>query len=154
MIAGCDGNGSGDSGSPTPTPETPTPSPVWSPSTACTPLVPAQLSVIQTQLFDVSCLSTGLLTCHTGSPPAAGLALTSGMTLVETSNAASVQIPSLMLVAPGSKEDSYLYLKLIGDPVIYTASGLSYPMPNTGEPLSQCAIDTIGEWIDAGAAND
>lgn len=151
-LAGCGQHGGGGASlSPT---GTPTGSPVWSPSTACTPLVPPNLSVFQTQLFDGGCLSTGIVTCHTGSTPASGLALTSGLTLVEDSNIASVEVPSMMRIAPGSKADSYFYLKLIDDPVIHTASGLSYPMPNTGEPLSQCAIDAIGAWIDAGAPND
>lgn len=117
-------------------------------------LVPAQLSVIQAQVFNGSCLSTGLFTCHAGTTPAAGLSLTSTMTLAQTSNASSVQVPAMKLVASGSRADSYLHRKLIDDPVIYTASGPSFPMPNTGEPLSQCAIDSIGEWIDAGALDN
>lgn len=162
LAAGC-GGPDGGGGDPTPTPSgtpsatptlTPTPSPVWSPSTACTPLVPPQLSVLQAQVFNGSCLSTALFTCHAGTTPSAGLSLTSGMTLVETSNMTSVQVPSMVLVAPGSRVNSYLHRKLIDDPIIYTAPGISYPMPNTGEPLSQCAIDAIGEWIDAGAQND
>lgn len=158
VVAGC-GEPRGDGGDPTPSPSaspsaTATPSPAWSPSTSCTPLVPAQLSVLQAQVFNGSCLSTGLLTCHAGTTPAAGLALTSTMTFVQTSNADSVQVPSMKLIAPGSRADSYFHRKLIDDPVIYTAPGLSYPMPNTGEPLSQCAIDSIGEWIDAGALDN
>ena len=154
-LAGCGSHGGSGAGSPTGSPsETPTASPVWSPSTSCTPLVPPNLSVFQTQLFDGGCLSTGFVTCHTGSTPASSLALTSGLTLVEDSNIASVEVPSMKRIAPGSKSNSYFYLKLIDDPVIHTASGLSYPMPNTGQPLSQCAIDAIGAWIDAGAPNN
>jgi hypothetical protein len=110
--------------------------------------------VLQAQVFDGSCLSTQLFTCHAGTTPSAGLSLTSGMTFVETSNMTSVQVPTMKLIEPGSRADSYFHRKLIGDPIIYTAPGISYPMPNTGEPLSQCAIDSIGEWIDAGALND
>ena len=129
ILAGCGSHGgSGGASSGTSPSETPTASPVWSPSTNCTPLVPPNLSVFQAQVFNGGCLSTGIVTCHTGSTPASSLALTSGLTLVQDSNIASVEIPSMKRIAPGSRADSYFYLKLIDDPVIHTVSGLSYPM--------------------------
>lgn len=62
----------------------------------------------------------------------------------------------IAMAAGGGHEGdgSYFYLKLVGDPVIYTAPQPSSPMPNTGEPLRRCAIDAIGEWIDARALDD
>jgi hypothetical protein len=158
IVAGCGqhGGAGGGGGSPTgsPTATTPIASPTWSPSTSCTPLLPAHLSVFQAQIFNGGCLGTAFASCHTGTNPSANYSMASNLTLVESSNAASSEIPAMKRIVPGSKATSYFYLKLINDPVIDTAPFPSFPMPNTGVPLSQCSIDAIGAWIDAGALND
>jgi hypothetical protein len=65
----------------------------------------------------------------------------------------STQIPELPLITPGSPEESYLYLKLIGDDQI-----IGNPMPYnplTGEGrLTEAELGDILTWITNGAVED
>lgn len=61
---------------------------------------------------------------------------------------ASTQVTSLNLIEPGNPENSYLYLKIIGDPSIVGSR-----MPNTpgGTFLSESSAADIRTWIENGA---
>jgi len=61
----------------------------------------------------------------------------------------SVQDPNFDRVTPGNPDDSYLIMKLEGDPRITLDQ-----MPKNGPPLSQAEIDVIREWIQRGAFDD
>ena len=47
---------------------------------------------------------------------------------------------------PSDAANSYLYMKLIGDPRI-----LGDPMPRTGGPLGEADLSLVRRWIDGGA---
>ena len=87
--------------------------------------------------------------CHSGPDAAAGLDLLSEG-VYERLLAPSVQKPELDLITPGDAENSYLYLKLIGDDSII---GTQMPYnPLTGEgSLEQAELDDILTWIVQGA---
>ena len=60
---------------------------------------------------------------------------------------ASVEMPAVQRVAPGSAANSYLIQKLEGTPGI-----TGERMPRLGPYLDQVTIDVVREWIDNGAA--
>jgi hypothetical protein len=64
-----------------------------------------------------------------------------------------VEVPSkqspLLLVEPGSADDSYLYIKLIETGESVGGSGLLMPVQQA--PLDQGQIETIRLWIEQGA---
>ena len=106
--------------------------------------VQATLQSIQDNVLTPICSG-----CHTG----AGTSLPGSMNLssVTASRAAlvsvaSVEQPGVQRVAPSNSAGSYIVQKLQGDPGI---SGSR--MPFGGQPLDQPTINTIRQWIDAGA---
>ncbi|MDH3857529.1 MAG: Ig-like domain-containing protein, partial [Gammaproteobacteria bacterium] len=106
------------------------------------------LQSIQDNVFTPTCASSG---CHDG-PIGPGLPAGQDLSTLASSFAslvgvASVQVPSLLRVNPGNANSSYLVQKLEGT----AASGSQ--MPLGGNPLSQTTIDTIRDWINAGAAS-
>ena len=56
---------------------------------------------------------------------------------------------SLSRVEPGSPEDSYMYLKLIGKQEKADGSGLQMPVGQN--PLNATQIEAIRKWIEQGA---
>jgi hypothetical protein len=66
-----------------------------------------------------------------------------------------VGVPSvqsqLTLVEPGSPEQSYLFIKLLGSQHTVGGSGEQMPFPL---PLETAQIDIIRAWIEQGAANN
>ena len=84
--------------------------------------------------------------CHIGGSVGGGLALDDGHTSMV--GVPSTQVPSMSLVEPGSREDSYLWHKLQG--TYMPLGGIGDPMPITGE-LSPAQVEQIGVWIDDGA---
>lgn len=58
------------------------------------------------------------------------------------------QAPSLMLVAPGSRDDSYLWHKLNNNQAAVGGSGVKMPL---GKAITDEEIELIGQWIDADA---
>jgi len=110
--------------------------------------VASTLQSIQDTVFTPTCAISG---CHDGP---VGLGLPAGQDLSSLASSfaslvgvASVQVPSLLRVNPGNANSSYLVQKLEGT----AASGSQ--MPLGGNPLSQATIDTIRDWINAGAAS-
>jgi hypothetical protein len=63
----------------------------------------------------------------------------------------SVSFPSLVLVTPGSRDDSYLWHKINGTHFDVGGGGAAMPPPPDGQMLSAGDLATIGAWIDQGA---
>ncbi len=103
------------------------------------------LTSLQTSIFTPSC---ALLGCHGAPAPEQGMDLSAGKTYAHTVGVDSVELSGFKRVAPGHAEDSYLYMKLAGDPRI---AGDRMPF---GGLLSAAEIDAVRAWIDAGARDD
>jgi mono/diheme cytochrome c family protein len=94
-------------------------------------------------IFDARCVS-----CHTGDDAPAGQNLTLGVAAVV--DVASTEVPTMVRIAPGSLEDSYLWHKVSGTAASVGGVDTQMPLDGTG-PLSQAELDTISGWIEAGA---
>jgi hypothetical protein len=90
------------------------------------------------------------LYCHaTGlEAPAADLDLFDGA-YANLVDQPSGQLPTMMLVAPGEPENSYLWHKLLGTHL--DVGGEGDPMPATGYPLDDDTLGRVEAWILAGA---
>jgi hypothetical protein len=106
----------------------------------------ATLTQVQQQIFTQSCAFSG---CHGGSSPQQGMDLREGAAFSNIVNVASSERPSLDRIEPSDPDNSYLYLKVIGDSSI---SGSR--MPRGAPALSQNLIDLLRDWIERGAPND
>jgi hypothetical protein len=62
-------------------------------------------------------------------------------------------VPGLDLIEPGDPDNSYLYLKLVGDDRIEGARMPYNPLTGEGE-LSESELGDILTWISAGAVED
>lgn len=127
LAAGC-GGGGGSSGG------------VMSP-----PPIQANLASIQANVFTASCALSG---CHAGGAPQQGMNLSDGLTVANTVNVPSAESPTFNRITPGNAVDSYLFMKITGDPRI-----VGVQMPKGGAALSADKIAAIRDWINAGAAN-
>lgn len=103
------------------------------------------LSSIQQHIFSPTCATSG---CHAGPDGQEGLVLAAGQARANLVNVPSNQVPDLMRVEPGNPDDSYLILKLEGSDRI---APNTQRMPFGLAPLSQNEINTIRQWIAAGA---
>jgi hypothetical protein len=92
-------------------------------------------------------LSKNCVMCHLPGAEQAGLALYPDP-WTQLVGIASTQSP-LKRVEPGSPEQSYLYLKLIGTQEQVGGSGLR--MPFQQEALGPGDLETIRKWIEQGA---
>jgi hypothetical protein len=102
------------------------------------------LTQLQTQIFTPHC---AVETCH-APPPQQGMNLTAGNTYVFIVNVNANELPAFKRVAPGSAADSYVYMKIAGDPRIV---GERMPL---GGMLTEMEIEMVRAWIDAGALNN
>lgn len=102
----------------------------------------ATYASIKSTIIDVSCAISG---CHSGSLPAAGLALDGEGPLNNLVNRTSQGDGSLNLITPGDSANSYLVHKLEGTAL----SGRQ--MPGNAAPLDTKKITAVKNWIDAGA---
>ena len=74
--------------------------------------------------------------------------LAQGFAYQNTVGVPSVEIPSLLRIAPGDPSNSYLYRKITG-------AGISGDrMPQNGPPLNAAQIKLVRDWIRRGAPND
>ncbi len=90
--------------------------------------------------------------CHSGDEAQGDIVLL-GDDVYERLLQPSAQLPEMSLIEPGDPEQSYLYLKLIGDDRI-TGQRMPYN-PLTGEgSLSQAELADIETWIVSGAVED
>lgn len=105
------------------------------------------LQLVQNLVFNVSCARSG---CHLGPTPPEGLNLEDGSSYQNIVNIPARQQPDRDRIEPFSPEDSYLWLKVTGDPSI---SGS--PMPRGGyPPLNQEQLVILEAWINDGAPNN
>jgi hypothetical protein len=132
MLAGCAGSGSGGGGG-TKKPTKPT--------GACKPPKTPSVTLsgnIQ-PIFNKSCALAG---CHLGASSINGQDLSTGNARKSSVNVPVVQKQGFKRIVPGKPNDSYLYLKLIGDPSI---SGVLMPQGCPGAPLAGAACLTADE---------
>ena len=106
--------------------------------------IPPRLSAIETEIFAHNCT---LSSCHGAQSPQ------EGMSLVSPSHAAlsgvpSTEVPTLMRVAPGDPDGSYLLQKIAS-----TTPQDGVRMP-PDQPLPPHKIEAIRLWIAAGAQDD
>jgi len=88
--------------------------------------------------------------CHTGTTPMAGLYLAPGsLSYRDLVNVPSTEAPTYLLVAPGDALNSYLMMKVNGDPRI-----LESMMPLGDPALPLATRKVISNWIDQGARPD
>lgn len=106
----------------------------------------ATFTAVQQQIFTASCAFSG---CHGGSSPQQGMNLRAGAAFANIVNVPSREQPSLDRIEPSDPDNSYLYLKVLGDSSI---SGVR--MPRGGAMLSRNLLDLLREWIERGAPND
>ena len=122
--------------------------------TGPTPNLQPTFSSIQKEIFDTTDSSGRLscVTCHTavGRVPPAGLDLTAGNSYSRLVSVASVERPSVLRVAPGDPDNSYIVHKLEGRSDIV---GLRMPR-GTGPYLTDGQMLVIRRWIAEGAANN
>jgi cytochrome c553 len=95
--------------------------------------------------------TTSCVVCHQGASPSGGLNLEPGVAYKNLVNAASTQ-SALKLVVPGAPGQSYLLNKLRGTQV--QAGGSGAQMPYGASPLPDSRIQTIEQWITAGAPDN
>jgi hypothetical protein len=100
-----------------------------------------EFSSIQRNVFTPICT-----TCHAGGSAPLGLRLDEGAAYAMLVNAASVEVPELLRVAPGNPDASYLIQKLEGTATV------GERMPLNGPPLPPETIAVIRQWIADGAA--
>ena len=103
------------------------------------------LTSLQTAVFSPNC---GVPGCHAAPSPEQGMDLTTSHTLASTVGVDSTELSGFKRVVPGNAADSYLYMKLAGDPRI---GGERMPF---GGMLTAAEIDGVKQWIDAGAENN
>lgn len=115
--------------------EEPTPPPPSAPT----------LTFLQDEIFTPRCAFVG---CH-GPFPNLGLSLLQGHAHASLVNVVSAELAPMLRVRPGDPDNSYLVLKLEGDPRI-----VAERMPYGGPYLSVSEIQAVRDWIAAGAKND
>ncbi len=126
--------------------------------TACTggdgsglpPRLPAgafapDFSEIQANILVPNCAVSG---CHLGAGAPQGLRLDDANSYGLLVGVASSEVSSILRVAPGDPDNSYLIQKLEG-----TAS-VGAQMPLNAPPIEQASIDVIRQWIMDGAVDD
>jgi hypothetical protein len=90
--------------------------------------------------------------CHNGTSPAADLLLV-GDEVYARLLEPSMQNPEMPLITPGEPEQSYLYLKLIGDSSIVGNPMPYNPLTGMGT-LSEAEIADVLTWISNGAVEN
>ncbi len=127
VLSGCAGNGEGldENGQPI--------------NGGPQPLLP-ELQSIQDQVFTPICTA-----CHVGAAAPLGFRLDAASSYAMLVGAASVEVPSLMRVAPGNPDASYIIQKLEGH------AAVGGQMPLGGPYLPQATINVIRQWITDGA---
>jgi hypothetical protein len=110
-------------------------------------------------IFSNSC---AVPSCHVGATAPNGLQLEDyGKVQFSAIGKDAAQIPQkggmmngkMFRIAPGSRTESYLYYKILGDTTVIQAGFAQMPLAPT-QPLSDIEIETIGKWIDQGAQNN
>ncbi len=105
-------------------------------------------------IFNRSCALAG---CHTAGTLSGNLDLSPGRSYSQLVKVPSFQMPRLKRVVPGHPSDSYLVLKIVGDPG--TISGGPMPLgcpipPAGGSCLGPDDLPAIRTWIEQCATSD
>lgn len=98
---------------------------------------------VQDAIFTPSCAVTG---CHVAGSAPFGLDLSTGQSMANIVSVPSAEVPAYDRIDPFDPADSYLYMKVTGDPRI-----LGDQMPALGPPLSGPKIRLLEDWIGQGA---
>ena len=101
------------------------------------------LQQVQASVFDQDCARSG---CHVGFTAPFDLDLSAGQALGNTVGVPSEEQPQYLRIDPFNPQDSYLFMKISGDPRI-----TGDPMPAEAPPLSSQKIQLIESWIAQGA---
>lgn len=91
-------------------------------------------------------LTPNCTSCHAGPNAPQGLRLDAGNSFAMLVNVPSTEVPTLLRVAPGDPQNSYLVQKIDG-----TTTIVGGRMPLGRAPLPQASIDLVRSWIAAGA---
>ncbi len=134
LLLGACGGGSGGGTTTTPPPPAPPP-----------PAFDATFSEIQANVFGTTCATSG---CHRGAGAPQGLMLDAINSFASLVGVPSSEVPSVLRVAPGDPDESYLIQKLEG------SAAVGEQMPLGQPPLDQDIIDIIRQWISDGALDD
>src|SRR5688500_947062 len=105
----------------------------------------ATFTRVQNEIFTPTCARIG---CHDAIGRQSQQILTAGSAYANTVNVPSVEMPSLLRVAPNDPANSYLYRKITG--VGITGDRMPQSLP----PLSDAQIKLVRDWIRRGAPND
>jgi len=89
--------------------------------------------------------TTDCITCHSSPNPSKNLDLDTGVAWSSLVEVSSSQNSNLFLVDPNASGDSWIINKIEGT----QTSGVQ--MPKNASSLSAADIQTIKDWIDAGA---
>ncbi len=100
---------------------------------------------VQTEIFTPTC---GQLGCHDPLGRQEGMVLGNGQGFVNTVGKPSIEMPSLLRIAPFDPANSYLYRKITG------AGITGDRMPQGQSPLTDAQIKLVRDWIRRGAPND
>lgn len=133
LYAGCAGKGIDDPTGPAPFCGAKRP---FSPTLTC----------IQQVVFTPTCAVSG---CHLNPGAQQNLDLSAGMAWSNAVGIPSAEMPALNRVTAGDPDNSYLIMKLEGNPSI-----LGDRMPEGGPFLSQAEINVIRQWILDGALDN
>ncbi|MCH9695629.1 MAG: Ig-like domain-containing protein [Gammaproteobacteria bacterium] len=102
-------------------------------------------SEIQANLIVPNCTTTG---CHFGAGAPQGLRLDDANSYGSLVGVSSLEVSSLLRVAPGDPDNSYLIQKLEG------SASVGAQMPLNAPPMAQSDIDVIRQWVSDGAIDD
>lgn len=107
------------------------------------------LSVDVQPILTANCAFSG---CHGGTAPAQNQNLSAGQTFANVVNVPANEAPVLMRIRPNQPDSSYLVHKIQGTQASVGGSGGR--MPLGGAPLSAGEIQTIRDWVAAGAPDN
>jgi hypothetical protein len=130
VLSGCGGGGGGGDNNAPPPAQPPPPPPAGQ----------SLFQQVQSTVLTPNC--TG---CHVGANAPAGLRLDAGNSYAMLFNVASTQVPTILRVAPGDPQNSYLVQKIEG------RAAVGGRMPLGRDPLPQASIDLVRSWIAGGA---
>lgn len=104
------------------------------------------LTELQTSVFSPKC---GVPGCHGPPAPEQGMNLAAGHTHAFTVGVDATELSGFKRVLPNDATDSYLYMKLAGDPRI-----VGDRMPLAAAMLTPDELEAVRLWIDAGALDN
>ncbi len=117
---------------------------------ALTPATPAPVAAAVTYQADiVPLIESQCATCHLTGEEAGGISLVGDVAIGFLVGQPSQEVPTIMRVAPGDPDNSYVVMKLEGTHIGHGGSGAQ--MPFGAPPLDPQQIAKVRQWIAAGA---